>query len=436
MLAALAFLPLTAVLIQDVRAESTPSAVTIDVATSEPVSRDDVRGVTTGGRRIWVYVQGSSAARPAFGSGDRPIFVYPRSRYTKLEIPTRTRCVEPLAIETTPSGVRVRAACGDDATAGAALPPPVRAADGEGADKPSPEAPLAAKARTRAETDSLRAALALPREGLRGDTDSSGDEEAARRADKVKGEAKAQKASANDGKRDDRTVTPEQAVKAAAPAAGTAVAATSTGPDAPVAGLSVVESPSASATARSGESKPPSAAAPGAASSAMSTILAGVLLAGLAVAAILFARRRTTRTRMIKIIETASIGPRRSLVVANVGGRTMVLGVSEAGVALLDAPVSPAPIEPTGAPAAVTDSVPPQQQSVPDLRALVEERSEPERSIQDVSHESSLLSRLFHRQPPSSSPLSSRDFEDLLSESLEDQELRRKLSLGESGRVA
>jgi flagellar biogenesis protein FliO len=164
--------------------------------------------------------------------------------------------------------------------------------------------------------------------------------------------------------------------------------------------------------------------------------MAVVLLAGLAIAAVVFARRRNARPRMIRIVETASIGPRRSLVIANVGGRTMVLGVSEAGVALLDAQVPiVAPEAGTAQPEPLGDEQTPiSQQSIAGLRALAQERLQGEEPASETKNESSLLSRLFH---PQTAPLtSSHAFEDLLSESLEDQDLRRKLSLGVSGRVA
>jgi flagellar biogenesis protein FliO len=140
---------------------------------------------------------------------------------------------------------------------------------------------------------------------------------------------------------------------------------------------------------------------------------------------------------MIKIVETASIGPRRSLVIANIGGRTMVLGVSEAGVALLDAQLpAAAPEASLAQPAALGDeSAVVSEQAVAGLRALAQARSRGDEPTSETKNESSLLSRLFHH-PTAPQASSSRDFEDLLSESLEDQELRRKLSLGESGRVA
>jgi flagellar biogenesis protein FliO len=163
-------------------------------------------------------------------------------------------------------------------------------------------------------------------------------------------------------------------------------------------------------------------------------LLAVALLAGLGVAATLFARRRTTRVRMIRIVETASIGPRRSLVVACIGGRTMVLGVSEAGVSLLDAQAGPvsAPAVPEKAQSATLE------EAALGLRGLLRGHAESQSDAsEDAKHEGSLLSRLFHRMPaPSESPRRAHEFDDLLSESLEDEELRRKLSLGEAGRVA
>ena len=444
MLLALSFLPLTAVLIQDVRAESTASSVTIDVATSEPVARADVRGVVSGAHRIWVYVQGTTAARRAFGSTEQPIVVYPRARYTKLEISTPARCSEPVMVEPTPSGVRVRANCGDDVGALGSVAAPVRGHDGENAGKPSPEAPLAAKTRSHADAESLRAALALPSASVRAENEALSDEDASNRPNRAKPEAKeateAKEAKEprepkNDAKAEKATgEVPEAAAKptvAAAAAPNTPAPAKTSEPDAPVAAPAVGDSASSSGPGRGFESK--------SSTGALSTAMVVVLLAGLAIAAVVFARRRTARPRLIKIVETASIGPRRSLVIANVGGRTMVLGVSEAGVALLDAQVPAlAPGAGNAQPALLGDEpVAVSEQFVAGLRALAQERSQGEASAPapapETKSESSLLSRLFHQREPLAP---SHAFEDLLSESLEDQDLRRKLSLGESGRVA
>jgi len=122
----------------------------------------------------------------------------------------------------------------------------------------------------------------------------------------------------------------------------------------------------------------------------------------------------------------------------------MVLGVSEAGVALLDGQATLAYPPPLfgNAPAA------PLEDSALTLRNLVQGGTDsPATATDDSKREDSLLGRLFHRAPPSmessgrgstdrESVGRSREFDQLLAESLEDQELRRKLSLGEAGRVA
>jgi flagellar biogenesis protein FliO len=201
-----------------------------------------------------------------------------------------------------------------------------------------------------------------------------------------------------------------------------------------MAALASTESPSPSASGSSGgESK--------SSSGTLSTVLAVLLLVGLGVAATLLTRRRATRTRMIRIVETASIGPRRSLVVACIGGRTMVLGVSEAGVSLLDAQA-----ETSAAPAAPERSQSASLEEAAfglrgfgqaDTQEASAQTAQSTQSTDDGKHEGSLLSRLFHREPGTERDAGrAHEFDELLSESLEDQELRRKLSFGEAGRVA
>jgi flagellar biogenesis protein FliO len=424
----LACLPLAAVLINDVRSESANGSITVDVATSEPVARADVRGVSGGPRRMFVYVQGSQASRKSFGGGPDSIVVHPRARYTKLEIPTDGRCAEPMSVESTPAGIRVRALCQNGGLAVGIVAPPLRLPGNDRAEQPSPEAPVAALARRRSQTDSLRAALALPPEATDKEADVTPADDLARAATV---------AEPSDKKAATPTmaeVVPEKTGEKPAATAGTPTApakaaplAATPQPDAPVAAAASTDSAGpASAGNAGGESK--------SSSNTLSTVLAVVLLAGLGVAATLLARRRATRTRMIRIVETASIGPRRSLVVACIGGRTMVLGVSEAGVALLDAQLGT-----IGA-----QTVPEKSQSASleeaalGLRGLGQVHGQTQtESAEDAKHEGSLLSRLFHReQAPSEAARRAHEFDELLTESLEDQDLRRKLSLGEAGRVA
>jgi flagellar biogenesis protein FliO len=426
MLIPLAYLSLAAVLINDVRMDNSGGDLTVDVVTSEPVARTDVRGVSGGSRRMFVYLQGTETGRSSFGDGRDAVVVHPRARYTKLEIPTHGRCAEPMTVEATPVGIRVRASCQDSNVQ--ALVPPVRLPSEEHAEQPSPDAPMAALARNRSQTASLRAALALPAEA----TDK--ESEATPADDSDHGAAAAE---SSDKKARAGTAVPavhgQEAENAAATAGNAAAAgqaaplATTTQPDAPMAAVATAESSNPSSTGNVGGAAKSS-------SSVVSTVLAVLLLAGLGVAAALLARRRATRVRMIHIIETASIGPRRSLVVACIGGRTMVLGVSEAGVSLLDAQAGP-----IGLPATLekTQSATLEEAAL-GLRGLAQGGSEARGDpTEDAKHEGSLLSRLFHQVvPPSSADRREQEFNELLSESLEDQDLRRRLSMGEVGRVA
>jgi flagellar biogenesis protein FliO len=136
---------------------------------------------------------------------------------------------------------------------------------------------------------------------------------------------------------------------------------------------------------------------------------AGVLVA-LAVAALVLARRRRAAApnRLLEVVETASLGPRRSIVVARVADELLVLGASEAGITLLSS--RPAPPAAAGATAAepATAAAPPSA----------------------GAHLAGLLARLAPR-PRRDAPA----FDAALAESVEDLELRRKLAGGRTGIV-
>ncbi len=68
-------------------------------------------------------------------------------------------------------------------------------------------------------------------------------------------------------------------------------------------------------------------------------ILVLVVLAGLALA---LNRRRPKLSRRLELLESLSLGPRRSLCLARVENQTLVLGISEAGVQLLSTVNCPA----------------------------------------------------------------------------------------------
>ena len=118
-----------------------------------------------------------------------------------------------------------------------------------------------------------------------------------------------------------------------------------------------------------------------------------ILLALLALGALLLGRRRRGGGRLVQVIESAPIGPKRSVVVCRVGDELLVLGSSEAGVALLA--TRPAPAAP--------------------VTALEESQA-------------GLLAKMGLSRKPG--------FEELLAESTEDLELRRTLAAGRAASVA
>ena len=149
----------------------------------------------------------------------------------------------------------------------------------------------------------------------------------------------------------------------------------------------------------------------------------GLFLAVLAVATLVMARRRRRTTRLVEILETASLGPKRAIVVARLGDELLVLGSSEGGIALLStrpatslaarsAQFSP---DAAGLLAAMQPAAPPAAAPAADPKAPVAGR------VLD------LLSRLRPRSRPAPA------FDAALTESLEDLELRRKLAGGKPG---
>ncbi len=119
-------------------------------------------------------------------------------------------------------------------------------------------------------------------------------------------------------------------------------------------------------------------------------IAAGVLLVALAVAALVTARRRKRVSRHVEIVESASLGPKRSLVVARMGDELLLLGSSEGGITLLTTRPAPAPAGARAAPTA---------------------------------------------DPVAAAPTPGRSFELILGESADDVDLRRKLAAGTVGSV-
>jgi flagellar protein FliO/FliZ len=174
-----------------------------------------------------------------------------------------------------------------------------------------------------------------------------------------------------------------------------------------------------------------------------SVALPALFLAGLALVAYWFARRRRgVSGRQIEILETASLGPKRSLVMARIGDQTMILGSSEAGITLLQmsggvttttttgggaAPDAPAPV-------AIKDEM---DQPIAEALADIPEPGEaPPVGLARAgfrSIEGGLAS--FFGRAPSVPAREEPNFDDMLEDSVEDQELRRKLAAGLSARV-
>jgi flagellar protein FliO/FliZ len=413
MVAPVVFLSLAAVLINDVKAEMADSAVTVDIATSDPVAASDVRIASGGTRRLYVYLDGSMTNRTSFGPSDS-IIVHPRARYTKLEVPTPKSCAELASVTPTPTGVRLRVACRDRATAGTeVLPAQVQAA--ARAERPLPEPSATALARGKQSSASLRAALALPPE-LTADSRTAGGTaqepaERAKTAPKVEAERPEQErtkptAQASGNGKADVVAVPAKVLATQTPAMESHPAGVS---DAVPGGQ-----------ARSY-------------ASSVATALGAVILLAAAVVLARFAKRRITRERMIRIVETASIGSRRALVLACVGNRTMVLGVSEAGVSLLDAQATAGPL---GSPVDAKPNGPVEDAALGLRNLAVAAGFAQDEKAEGAEHESSLLGRLFRRRGRAVEGPEREEFDQLFSESLEDEDLRRKLAMGQSGRVA
>lgn len=138
-------------------------------------------------------------------------------------------------------------------------------------------------------------------------------------------------------------------------------------------------------------------------------------LAGLAALAFTITRRKQLRGGSIHILEAASLGEKRSLVIAEVLGERLVLGVSEAGVSVLMTRPAPA-----AAPSAHSQA-----------RAFGEAFGEAEDLI-TVPRPTPAAMGFFQRLK--GAPVEPA-FDTTLQESMEDQELRAKLAAGHRGVV-
>jgi flagellar biogenesis protein FliO len=426
----------------------TPDRMTVSVATSSPIEAKALTGKISNGR-LHLYLKGVSTTTQKFITNGRNAETLARADYAKVEIPfgAGLECHGPISMEVKGSGAQASVSC--QKTGPKAETAPVEAA------KPKPVTAHA-----------LREALVPPAET-----------------------APVAKETAPVAKE-----TAPVAAKAIAPVAAKAIApATKPAPAAHVAekapeiveAAPVVEAPAKPVVAEVAKpvaaapiadpfmhDKAKSAAAPiPASSSGSSTVLTVLALAAIAFAGVMFSRRRAHRAGMIQILETAQLGPKRALVVARINGNTMILGSSEAGIALLGtvdkttgvaAPASSetadalAEMMPQMTAASLTKKSPPPVPKMSATLALFSGKATtaapdattsegidgPEGPITKRLDEGGLLARLFKKRANdtiSANPTQLEGdwkFDELLNESIEDEDLRRKLALGLGGKVS
>ncbi|HEX7598444.1 MAG TPA: flagellar biosynthetic protein FliO [Polyangia bacterium] len=434
MLTQLALLPILAVTVTGVTSQARDTEVVVDVTTSEPISPSRIRPMA-GHRLLYLFVNDSTSAQETFANGKHSVTARARTSYTKLEIPLDpgVRCYEPAEVGATASGLRVQFSCSTSSAASAEV-----TAETE---MPAPRAHREKKPATPAPSQELlKAALALP-------------EELAYAAKTEMEQEDNPPGKPSDGDRKTATGQPARELKEALAAAiplaplPKVPAPAAEGTDKPLPAridAGGIASVKAATTPLPTESAAPAAnAAPPVAASAESSrgsswfALVVVLLVGVAGGVLALTRRRGRHEGLIKILETAAIGPKRTLLVARVNGQTMVLGASEAGIALLgsldgkmETPVAP-----------VMENLPklmdrfekasPVEATEPALAS----ESEPEDDL-EPDGEFGVLRRLFRRKRKLTSERDDAAFRELLEDSFGDQELRDRLAHGLTAKVS
>ena len=329
------------------------------------------------------------------------------ARTSAVKVPTKSAAKAPIAEAEEPTALEAKPAVAKAADSKAAV---AKAADSEAAD-------------SKAAEERLKAVVALPPPGKPETLAPKGDGDVA--AD-VPAVAK---------KKDARSTGPAAAI--VEPPSSTTALVAATGPRAAVVADLTLAAP---ATGNGG-------------SQLRSVFLPALLLLALAIGAYIVARRRrVTVKRHLQIVETISLGPKRSIVVARVGGETLVLASSEAGITLLKSSTTPAqaPGGEIDALAAVAAAAPAEPTLDPELakplmdalRDIPQPDMAPARSgfrAIEGGRAGGLMGMFGRRSSRDDDELPSEkvdtDFESLLEDSVEDQELRRKLAAGMSARV-
>ncbi len=370
----------------------------IEALTSEPVARHDVRTKLTA-QGLALYIEGAAveSGRRSFGApGQRQIGVFPRSTYTKLQVPLAAgvACAGPVAVTLVENRVRASITCNAAAAPIAGL---VGQHSGVGQVATPPAPPPPPPSPPPVGLPSLRAGAAAA--------------ELAAPAPLT-------------------AAPPVTRAAAPAPAALPTPAPAPTGarptPAETAAPAPVLEArpplPRSEERASRPSSLRPAPAPPSGVP--FGWILSVVVLAGVSIL-LLWRQRRRTGGGMIRIVETASLGPRRALVVAEVNGDRLILGTSEAGITLLT------PLPPGLGGTGTSEEVEPAPEDI------IEEELPPE-------GEKGMLSRLFRRTRERAAVASeddegpstmAEDFKDLLDDTMEDEELRRRLQSGRGGQV-
>ena len=151
----------------------------------------------------------------------------------------------------------------------------------------------------------------------------------------------------------------------------------------------------------------------------------------------LYLKRRNAgpvRGRSLRVLETTALGPRRSLVLAEVNGEWLLLGSSEAGLALLKS--GPAAQAPAAVPTPAPSAAPEPQDAAGMLAAVLPFRARPAPQPPRVHQERMPWLSMWERIRGANRPAApAPSFEQVLEESAEDELLRRKLQAGMRGQV-
>jgi flagellar biogenesis protein FliO len=405
--------------IESASAQLQDGRLAAEIVTTLPMFREDLRAKLDG-RTLVLYVTGAviPGSKKVYGEGTDAVRALARATYTKLEIPfpAGAACAGTPAIALDETVIKVSVGCGS----GAAAPTRV--------------------VRAEALTEKLLA---------------GGNAEVATPAKTAVVETPA--ANKNDAAKPEAPVT-AKAPEAKAPEAKISETAKATVAKTDVKTDIVVknDAPVAKATPVSVSKSEPTAVGPRPSESSMPTMLIGFLMVAGAFAFMFWRKRKQQHSGLIRILETASLGPKRTIVVAEIDGEKMILGTSEAGISVLT-PASRLPSPFSETTRATMINMPPgfAEETTgtarrADQAALVVAAAASTRiaaqADKDVAedNEGGLLARLFRRQGANNAVTETDhnlgnmedDFRDLLTDSLEDEELRRRLQSGLGGRIS